>query len=131
MALTGLGLLAVVFTSFGFLALSLQIGWMIGVSVINVPLATIRQHYSAPSMMGRVISASRAMGWATLPLGALLGGWLGSSEASYPWVARFFPLLLVGTAIWLATTMIWTDTFGPEIAGGRAVRTGAKHKKPR
>ncbi len=114
MGITGIGMFAVMFTTFGATALALQVGWMIGVSVINVPLATIRQHYSAPAMMGRVISASRAIGWATLPIGALVGGWLGSSQSSYPWVARLFPLLLIGTAVWLAKTVVWKDAFGPD-----------------
>ncbi len=114
MAVTGVGMFAVMFTTYGLLALSLQVGWMIGVSVINVPLATIRQHYAAASMLGRVVSASRAIGWATLPVGALIGGWLGASQSAYPWVARAFPLLLMGTAAWLFTTVVWSDTFGPE-----------------
>lgn len=106
---------AVMFTSYGWLALALQAIWMVGVSIINVPLATIRQHYAAPSMMARVITASRAIGWATLPIGALIGGWLGASVETYPWVARAFPLALLGTAAWLFTTVIWTDTFRPEV----------------
>ena len=114
MAITGIGMFAVMFTTYGVVALALQVGWMAGVSLINIPLATIRQHYSAPSILGRVVTASRAIGWATLPIGALIGGWLGASQDTYPWVARAFPLLLVGTAIWLTTTVVWTDTFGPE-----------------
>jgi hypothetical protein len=65
-------------------------------------------------MLGRVISAARAIGWATLPIGALVGGWLGNTESTYPWVARIFPLILLGCALWLFTTVIWSDTFGPE-----------------
>jgi predicted MFS family arabinose efflux permease len=114
MGVTGVVLFAVMFTTYGFLTLALQVGWMIGVSIINVPLVTIRQHYAAPSMIGRVISATRALGWATLPIGALVGGWLGATESSYLLVARMFPLLLVGTAGWLYTTVVWSDTFGPE-----------------
>ncbi len=113
MAIAGVGLLLVMFTTYGLLALALQAGWMFGVSVINIPLATVRQHYAAESMLGRVITASRAIGWATLPVGALIGGWLGASESSYPWVARSFPVLLIATALWLYTTVVWTDTFGP------------------
>jgi MFS family permease len=113
MAITGVGLFAVMFTTFGVIAIALQVTWMIGVSTINVPLATIRQHYAAPSMIGRVITASRAIGWATLPIGALVGGWLGAGADTYPWVARTFPLLLLGTAVWLYTTVVWSDTFGP------------------
>jgi len=108
----------VMFTHFGLIALILQAAWMIGVSVINIPLATIRQHYAAESMLGRVITASRAIGWATLPLGALVGGWLGATEDTYPWVARAFPLVLIATAIWLYTTVVWSDTFGPGFGDG-------------
>jgi hypothetical protein len=68
-------------------------------------------------MLGRVISASRAIGWATLPVGALIGGWLGETEDSLPLVARTFPVLLLLTAIWLIRTVVWTDTFGPNFEG--------------
>ena len=114
MGIAGVGLFLVMFTNYGALAIALQAFWMIGVSVINIPLATIRQHYAAESMLGRVITASRAIGWATLPVGALVGGWLGGDDNSYPWVARGFPLLLIATAVWLYTTVIWSDTFGPD-----------------
>jgi hypothetical protein len=114
MSITGVCLFAVMFTTYSLLTLGLQVGWMFGVSLVNVPLATIRQHYASDAMLGRVITASRAIGWATLPLGALIGGWLGDSEITYPWVARTFPVLLVGTAVWLYTTVIWKDTFGPD-----------------
>ena len=77
MAITGVCLVAVVRTQYGFLAMALQIGWMFGIGLINVSLATIRQHYATSSMLGRVISASRALGWATLPIGALVGIVLG------------------------------------------------------
>lgn len=113
MGFAGIGLFAVMFTTYGVLALALQVGWMVGISVINIPLATIRQHYASDAMLGRVITASRAIGWATLPLGALVGGWLGNTEAAYPWVARTFPILLMGTALWLYTTVVWSDTYGP------------------
>ena len=120
MAIAGVGLTAVMFTTYGFLAIALQVGWMVGVSVINIPLATIRQHYASGSLLGRVITASRAIGWATLPIGALVGGWLGATPASYPWVARTFPILLVATAVWLYSTVVWKDTFGPDFEGAGA-----------
>lgn len=113
LAIMGFGLLAAMFTPYGILAIALQVGWTSGVSITNIPLATIRQHYSSESMIGRVITASRAIGWGTLPLGALLGGWLGNTPETYPWVARAFPLLLIATALWLMTTILWSDTFGP------------------
>ena len=119
MGIAGVGLFLVMFTNYGPLAIALQAFWMVGVSVINIPLATIRQHYAAESMLGRVITASRAIGWATLPIGALVGGWLGGDSSSYPWVARGFPVVLMATALWLYTTVIWSDTFGPDFESGR------------
>jgi len=109
----GVGMLLFMFTPYGPVALGLQMGWAIGLGVVNIPLATIRQHYPTESMLGRVITASRAISWATLPLGALLGGWLGSTPSTYPWVARAFPVLLLLTGLWLMTTVVWSNTFGP------------------
>jgi len=114
LAFSGVALLLFMFTSYGVAAMALLFAFMFGVSVINIPLATIRQLYAGEKMLGRVITAARAIGWATLPLGALLGGWLGNTESTYPWVARLFPLILIGCALWLFTTVIWTDTYGPE-----------------
>lgn len=124
MTLTGVLLFAVMFTTYGALPLALNAGWMIGVSLINVPLATIRQHYTNDNMLGRVITVSRAIGWATLPIGALIGGWLGESEETLPVVARAFPLLLVATALWLVSTVVWTDTFGPNFEGRHSRQRG-------
>lgn len=123
LVLAGAALLAFMFSSYGILAMVLLALFMFGVSVINIPLATIRQIYAGEDMLGRVISAARAIGWATLPIGALIGGWLGNSENTYPWVARLFPLILLGCALWLFTTVIWTDTYGPEFRRGG-------HEKP-
>jgi predicted MFS family arabinose efflux permease len=127
LTLAGVALLAFMFTTYGIIAMLLLAVFMFGVSVINIPLATIRQIYAGEGMLGRVITAARAIGWATLPIGALVGGWLGNTEATYPWVARLFPLILLGCALWLFTTVIWTDTYGPEY------RTGSheKAKTPR
>jgi len=50
----------------------------------------------------------------------LVGGWLGATESTYPWVARAFPVVLMATAVWLYTTVIWTDTFGPDFEGDEA-----------
>lgn len=118
LALAGVALLAFMFTTYGLAAMALLVVFMFGVSVINIPLATIRQIYAGEKMLGRVISASRAIGWATLPIGALIGGWLGNTESTYPWIARLFPLILLGCALWLSTTVIWNDTFGPEYRKG-------------
>jgi len=108
----------VMFTTYGVAAMVLLAGTMFGISVINIPLATIRQLYAGEAMLGRVITAARAIGWATLPIVSLIGGWLGNTESTYPWIARLFPLILIGCALWLFTTVIWTDTYGPEYRRG-------------
>lgn len=124
LALAGLALFTFMFTTYGALAMVLLAVFMFGVSVINIPLATVRQIYAGERTLGRVVTAARAIGWATLPIGALVGGWLGNTESTYPWVARIFPLILLATALWLFTTVIWSDTFGPEY------RYGAHERHP-
>jgi MFS family permease len=124
MLVTGALLSIVLITTYGVLALALNVGWMIGVSLINVSLATIRQHYADDNMLGRVVTVSRAIGWATLPIGALVGGWLGASEESLPLVARIFTAVLLLTALWLMTTVVWKDTFGPNFEGRHSRREG-------
>jgi predicted MFS family arabinose efflux permease len=119
LAFAGVALLIVMFTTYGLGAMLFLALFMFGISVINVPLATIRQIYAGEAMLGRVIAAARAIGWATLPLGALVGGWLGNTETTYPWIARLFPLIAIGCALWMFTTVIWTDTYGPEYRVGR------------
>lgn len=118
LALSGVALFAFMFTTYGTLPMVLLAVFMFGVSVINIPLATIRQIYAGEATLGRVITAARAIGWATLPIGALVGGWLGNTESTYPWIARLFPLILLACALWLFTTVIWSDTFGPEYQKG-------------
>ena len=118
LAVAGVSLLTVMFTTYGIAAMLFLALFMVGISVLNIPLATIRQIYAGEAMLGRVISAARAIGWATLPLGALVGGWLGNTETTYPWIARLFPLIPIACALWLFTTVIWTDTYGPDYREG-------------
>lgn len=125
LVLAGVALLAFMFTRYGIVAMLLMALFMFGISVINIPLSTIRQIYAGEDMLGRVISAARAIGWATLPLGALIGGWLGDTETTYPWIARLFPLIMIGCALWLFTTVLWNDTFGPEYVPAPAPKEAA------
>jgi predicted MFS family arabinose efflux permease len=106
----GMGLL--VFSRFGVVALAFAFIMFVGVGLINVPIATVRQLYTPPAMLGRVITASRALSWGTLPVGALLGGLL-AAQVSYVPIVRVTPLVLIGLAAWLFTTPLWHDTFGP------------------
>jgi MFS family permease len=127
LAFAGVSLLVVMFTNYGVWAMLFLALFMFGISVLNIPLTTIRQVYAGEAMLGRVIAAARAIGWGTLPIGALVGGWLGNTESTYPWIARLFPLIPIACALWLFTTVIWSDTYGPEYRVGNH----AAPKKPK
>jgi MFS family permease len=51
---------------------------LIGVLVYNVTVSSFRQAYCPPEILGRVIATMRFVLFGTMPLGALLGGTLGS-----------------------------------------------------
>lgn len=114
---TGMGVL--VFSTFGPLALIVGFVMFVGIGLVNVPIATIRQVYTPAAMLGRVITASRALSWGTLPIGAILGGVLADSLDYTPTV-RAAPLILLGLALWLFRTPLWSDTFGPTHGGRRS-----------
>lgn len=97
---------------YGIFAIILFLVMFAGLSLVNVPLATIRQTYTPPMMLGRVISAARTIGWSTLPVGALVGTALADSAGYLP-VAQAAPLILVLTGFGLIFSSIWRDTFGP------------------
>lgn len=49
----------------------------IGTTIGNVHLATLTQSVTPRHLLGRTTGAMRFLTWGTMPLGALLGGWLG------------------------------------------------------
>jgi MFS family permease len=51
---------------------------LIGVLIYNVTVSSFRQAYCPPEILGRVIATMRFVLFGTMPLGALLGGALGS-----------------------------------------------------
>jgi predicted MFS family arabinose efflux permease len=107
----GAAFLVTVRTRFGFSVLALLFIMFVGISLVNVPLATIRQSYTPTAMLGRVITAARTIGWSTLPLGALLGAAIADGT-EYHLVAQATPLVLIVTGVWLMFTPIWSDTLG-------------------
>jgi MFS family permease len=117
----GTGMALLVFSSFGAFALAFAFVMFVGIGLVNVPIATIRQVYTPAAMLGRVITASRALSWGTLPIGALLGGLL-ADRIDYTGTVRVTPLVLLGLAVWLLATPLWSDTFGPT---HRRLRTSA------
>jgi MFS family permease len=72
-----------------------------GVAVGNIIIAAFRQSYSPPGMCGRVTATMRFLIFGTSPLGALLGGglgsWLGIRDALW---------ILLGTAALSGTLLL-------------------------
>lgn len=112
LATMGVGMALLVFSQFGAVALGFAVAMFVGIGLVNVPIATIRQIYTPPAMLGRVITASRAMSWGTLPIGALAGGLL-ATQIDYTTTVRLTPLVLLAVSAWMFTTPLWSDTFGP------------------
>jgi predicted MFS family arabinose efflux permease len=50
-----------------------------GLAVGNVIIASFRQQYCPPSLLGRVTASMRFLGYGMIPLGALLAGALGTA----------------------------------------------------
>lgn len=72
-------------------------------SVVVVTWFTERQRLVAPEAIGRAVSASRAIAYLTIPLGALVGGWLASSanplQEVFGFAAALQVAVCVGTAL--------------------------------
>lgn len=80
--------------------------------MINVPITTIRQVYTPAILRGRVIAAARAIGWTTLPLGALLGTIVAEATGEFVTMARWCALLILLAGVALLPTTVWRDSFG-------------------
>lgn len=97
--------------------------------LINVPLATIRQVYTPSILRGRVIAASRAIGWTTLPLGALLGTAVAEATGEFVTMARWCAVIMLAVGFALLPTTVWRDTFGD--SGGRRVQPSTGRREVR
>ncbi len=79
----------------GFFAISF------GVVVYNVAQVSFRQALCPPRLLGRMNATMRFLVWGTMPLGALLGGALGTWIGLRPtlWVSQIGEVLAVGWVI--------------------------------
>jgi len=75
----------------------------IATSVVVVSWFTERQRIVAPVAIGRVVSVSRAIAYLTIPVGALLGGWLAGGADPLRDVLGFAAALQA--AVFLGTTL--------------------------
>lgn len=111
--------------TFGALLLFYVFIAFIGLQLINVPLVTIRQTFTPDLMLGRVLTASRAIGWAPTPIGALIGTTLVSAElVDFLTAVQLAPILIIAVGIGLIPTVIWGDTFGPIRVGSHPTLSG-------
>jgi hypothetical protein len=94
--------------------------------LINVPVVTIRQMYTPAILRGRVIAAARAIGWTTLPLGALLGTIVAETTGQFVAMARWCAVLILLAGLGLLPTTVWRDTFGG--SSGRRVQPSSGRK---
>ncbi|MEZ0448460.1 MFS transporter [Cellulomonas sp. ICMP 17802] len=60
-----------------------------GVIVYNVAQVSFRQRVCPPALLGRMNASVRTIVWGTMPIGGLIGGWLGTRLGVVPtlWVA--------------------------------------------
>jgi MFS family permease len=87
--------------AFPFVALSIFLG-SIGGSVYNINQVSLRQAITPMSMQGRMNATMRFIVWGTIPIGAIVGGFLGGLIGLHEtiWVAAigglfvFLPVLL-------------------------------------
>lgn len=79
----------------GFFAISF------GVVVYNVAQVSFRQALCPPRLLGRMNATMRFLVWGTMPLGALLGGALGTWIGLRPtlWVSQIGEVLAAGWVI--------------------------------
>ena len=65
------------------------------VVVYNVAQVSFRQRLCPPPLLGRMNASVRFIVWGTVPLGGLLGGWLGTALGVVPtmWIAAVGTLL--------------------------------------
>ncbi len=101
-------------THWGLPALLLAGGFMTGLSLANIPALTIRQHYTPKVMLGRVLSATTAISWASLPVGALVGTWAESHYGNLQGlvIAASLLIVLAGLSV-LPTILCKKDSAGP------------------
>ncbi len=82
----------------------------VGLPWINVSLVTIRQLRSPDEMLGRITAASRAVAWGSLPIGALIAGFLADDVVGLDTMlfAGPFAMFLIGALLILSP--VWRTT---------------------
>jgi len=110
----GFGVLFTLFvnSTYGVIGLTWLFLSFVFLQLVNVPVTTIRQVYTPSVLLGRVVTATRAVGWATLPLGALVGTAV-ADRIGFATATRWAPAFIIAVGLILSISIIWKDTFGP------------------
>ncbi len=108
----------------GLLALA-QIGLWAGVVIYNITQVSFRQGLCPPALLGRMNATMRFLVWGTMPIGALLGGILGS------WLGVRHALLIAAIASCFAFVPVFLSPLRtmrslPSYAGPDAVSDSEK-----
>ncbi|MGF1666896.1 MAG: MFS transporter [Acidimicrobiia bacterium] len=93
-------------SSFGLVAFVLLLAAFSAVPLLSVAYATLRQELTPDELLGRVATASRAVAWTTLPIGALLGAAV-SDLTDFGLVVRAAPVALVIIGLAMMRTVVW------------------------
>ncbi|MEU2428477.1 MFS transporter [Streptomyces sp. NPDC007861] len=94
-----------------------------GGTMANIHIISLRQSITPDELLGRMNAGYRFVSWGTLPLGALLGGWLGDVIGLRPTLfataAAFLSAVLVVLAspVWRLKDFPAQITARPETAG--------------
>ena len=82
----------------------------IGLPWLNIAMVTIRQIRSPEAMLGQITAASRAIAWGSLPIGAVIGGYLADDVLSLSTVLLAGPVWIGFTGLWLRFSPVWSTT---------------------
>ena len=79
----------------------------IGLPWINVAMVTIRQHQSPDEMLGRITASSRAIAWGSLPIGAVVGGYLADNVLGLRTTLFIGPVAMLAIGVLLLFSPVW------------------------
>jgi MFS family permease len=78
-----------------------------GVPLYNINQLSLRQAITPPGVRGRVNATNRCLVWGTMPVGALLGGFLGHAIGLQPTIA-VSGLGMLAAGLWIALSPVRT-----------------------
>jgi MFS family permease len=106
---SGLAALAIALLQPGNMTLVGLIGaqmlMMVGIPVYNINQLSLRQSITPAGLRGRVNATNRCLVWGTMPIGSLLGGFLGETLGLQPTIAIAATGMLLA-ALWIVASPV-------------------------